>query len=64
MFEGVRHERPPILLLSLMDPDIIKQSKFTDHEINIIRNLALEKCYRQNCLRKYFALQRIEYFIF
>ena len=25
-------------LLSLIDPDILKQSKFTDHEINIIES--------------------------
>ena len=43
MFEDVRHERSLILLLSLTDPDILKQSKFTDDEIEIIKNLALEK---------------------
>ena len=43
MFEDVRHERSLILLLSLTDPDILKQPKFTDDEMNIIKNLALEK---------------------
>ena len=43
MFEDVRHERSLILLLSLTDPDLIEQSKFTDDEINIIKSLALEK---------------------
>ena len=57
MFEEVRHERSLILLLSLTDPNIIKQSKFTDDEINIIKNLALEKLRRQKCLREYFASQ-------
>ena len=28
MFEDVRHERSLILLLSLTDPDILKQSNF------------------------------------
>ena len=42
MFEDIRHERT-LLLLSLTGPDILKQSKFTDDEINIIKNLALEK---------------------
>ena len=42
MFEDVRQERSLILLLSLTDPDILKQSTFTDDEINIIKNLALE----------------------
>ena len=35
IFEDVRHERSLILLLSLVEPDILKQSKFTDHEIDI-----------------------------
>ena len=42
MFEDVRHERSLILLLSLTDPDILKQRKFTNHEINIIENISLE----------------------
>ena len=37
LFEDIRHERSLILLLSLTDPDILKQSKFTDDEINIIQ---------------------------
>ena len=37
IFEDVRHERSLILLLSLTDPDILKQSKFTDGEIKIIK---------------------------
>ena len=43
IFEDVRHERSLILLLSLVESSILKQSKFTDHEIEIIKNLALEK---------------------
>ena len=35
IFEDIRHERSPILLLSLVEPSIIKQSKFTDHESEI-----------------------------
>ena len=42
MFENVRHERSLILLLSLTDPDILRQSKFTNYEIEIIKNLAIE----------------------
>ena len=38
MFADVRHERSSILLLSLTDPDILRQSKFTDHEADIIKN--------------------------
>ena len=33
LFEDIRHERSLILLLSLTDPDKLRQSKFTDHEI-------------------------------
>ena len=35
MFEVVRHERFLILLLSLTDQNIIKEVKYTDHEIKI-----------------------------
>ena len=43
IFEDIRHERSLFLLLSLVEPDILKQSKFTDYEIEIIKNIALEK---------------------
>ena len=46
MSEDVRNERSSYLLLSLTDPDILRQRKITDHEINIIKNLALEKLHR------------------
>ena len=36
IFEDIRHERSLILLLSLIEPGILKQSKFLDHEIDII----------------------------
>ena len=36
MFEDVRHERSLVLLLSLTDPNILKQSKFTDDEMEIL----------------------------
>ena len=52
LFEDVRHERSLILLFSLADhPDILRQSTFTDHEINIIKILALEKLHRQRRLK-------------
>ena len=35
--EDIRCERSLILLLSLIEPDILKQSNFTDDEINIIK---------------------------
>ena len=36
MFEGVRHERNLILLKSLPDPGILRQSKFTEFKIDIM----------------------------
>ena len=60
IFEDVRHERSLILLLSLVEPDILKQSKFNDHEIDIIRNIALEKLYRQRNLKDIVALDLLE----
>ena len=46
MFEDVRHERSLILSLSLPDPDILRQSKVTDDEIEIIKSLSrLDKEY-------------------
>ena len=52
LFENIYYERSLILLLSLTDPDILKQSKFTDDEREIIRNLALEKLYRQRIIKR------------
>ena len=52
LFEDSRHERSLILLLSLTDPDILRQSKITDDEIKKIKNLAFEKLHRQKCLKE------------
>ena len=60
LFEDVRHERSLILLLSLTDPDILKQSKFTDNEIEITKNIALEKLHRQRILKEYHAMSFLE----
>ena len=46
MFDVVRHERSLKLFLSLADPDILRQSKFTDDKMEIIKNLALENLFR------------------
>ena len=32
IFEDIRYERGRILILSLIEPSILHQSKFTDHE--------------------------------
>ena len=47
MFEDIRHERSLLVLLSLTNPDILKQAQFTHHKINIIKILAFEKLHRQ-----------------
>ena len=48
MFEDVRHGKSLISLLSLSDPVVSKQSKYTDHETNVTKNLALDKLHRKN----------------
>ena len=60
IFEDVRHERSLILLLSLTEPDILKQSKFNDHEIKILKNTALEKLHRQRILKEVAAMDILE----
>ena len=60
IFEDVRHERSLILLLSLVEPSILKQSKFTDLQIEIIKNLALEKLHRQRILKEHVAMDLLE----
>ena len=60
IFEDIKHERSLILLLSLVEPDILKQSKLTDHEIEIIKNIALEKLHRQRNLKEIIALELLE----
>ena len=60
LFEDIKHERSLIILLSLTDPDILRQSKFTDDEIETIKNLALEKLHRQRILKEYHAVSLLE----
>ena len=60
IFEDIRHERSLILLLSLVEPSILKQSKFTDHEIDIIKIIALENLHRQRNLKEIIALDLLE----
>ena len=60
IFEVIRHERSLILLLSIVEPDILRQSKFLDHEIEDIKNNALEKLLRQRNLIEINALDLLE----
>ena len=59
-FEDVRHERCLILLLSLVETETLKQNRFTDQEIDIIKKIALEKLHRQRILEECFALDLLE----
>ena len=60
LFEDIRHERSFILLLSLTDPDILRQSKFTDYEIDITKKIAEEKLHRQRILKEHIAMDLLE----
>ena len=60
LFENLRYERSLILILSLVKPDIMKQSKFTDHEIKIIKDIALHKIHRQRNLNGIVAMDLLE----
>ena len=60
LFEDVRHERSLKLLLSLTDSDILKQSKFTVDELEIIKNLTLEKLHRQRISKEHVAMDSLE----
>ena len=42
-------------LLNLVEPDILKQSKFIDNEVSIIKAIAPEKFSRQRNLKEYVA---------
>ena len=50
LFDNVHYERSLILLLSLTDPDILRQTKFTDDGIEIIKNIVLENLHREKML--------------
>ena len=60
IFEDVRHERSPILLLSLIEPDILKRVKSADLEIDIIKNIALKKLHKQRNFKEIVALDLLE----
>ena len=49
-----------MLLESVVEPDTLRQSKFLDHEIEIIKNIALEKLHRQRNLKEIIALELLE----
>ena len=51
IFEDVIHERSLILLLSLVEPNTLKQANITEHEIDIIENIA-QRNYIDNAILK------------
>ena len=59
-FENIRHERSLILMLSLVEPSILKQAKITDQEIDNIKDLALQKLHRQRNLKEIVASDLFE----
>ena len=60
IFEDGRRERCLLLLLSLVELSILKQRQFTDHEIEIMKSLALEKLHRQRILKEHIAMDLLE----
>ena len=60
IFEDVRHERSLMLLLSIVETDILRQSKCLDHEIEFIKCIDLEKLHRQRNLKEVIALELLE----
>ena len=60
IFEDIRHDRSLILLLSLVEPDLLTQSNFLNHELEIIKIIALEKLHRQRNLKEIIALEILE----
>ena len=59
-FEDIRHERSLFLLISLVEPNKIRQSKFLDHDIDIIKNIAFEKLHSQRNLKEIISLELLE----
>ena len=60
LFEDVRYERTLILVLSLTDEGILNQVGFTENEIKIIKDIALQKVHRQRSLKEYKAIEFLD----
>ena len=46
--------------MSLVKPDILKQSDFTDNEVSIIKDFAVEKSFRLRNPKVYVAMDLLE----
>ena len=55
LFEDGRHENLLIIILSIINSEV-----FPNHEVNVIKNLAVEKIHRQIILKEYVALHLLE----
>ena len=60
LLEDIRHERSIIILLSIVEPDILRRSKFLDLELDNIKNITLEKLQRQTNLKEIIALELLQ----
>ena len=60
IFEDSRYEQSLISILSPLEPNILKQSKFTDHEIDKIKIIALENLHRQKILKEVVAMDLLD----
>ena len=60
MLDIVRHEGSLILLLSITDPDILRQRKNTDREKDVLKIIALEELHRQRILKEHVAMSLLE----
>ena len=60
LFGKIYYESSLIFLLLLRDPDMLIQSKFTDNEVEITKNLAPEKLHRQRILKERIAIDLLE----
>ena len=62
--EGVKHERSSIVLLSLSDPDNLKQTEITDHQMNEIIKILLQKSFiDKKTLKEQVASQLLDEYI-
>ena len=60
LFEDIRYERSLILLLIIRKPEILKQFKFTDDEVSIIKDIAPEQIFRPRNPKDYTVMDLLE----
>ena len=60
LFDNIHYERSLFLILSITDSNVLVQAGFTNDEIIIIKNIALQKIKKQVDLKQYFAMNLLE----